>query len=45
VTSRSFHLFIYFLWAFRLQIEEIGWERVVSAAGDDGVSCLTFRVV
>ncbi|XP_012704361.1 uncharacterized protein LOC101757948 [Setaria italica] len=27
------------------QIEEIGWERVVSAAGDDGVSCLTFRVV
>ncbi|KAG2535563.1 hypothetical protein PVAP13_9NG123700 [Panicum virgatum] len=27
------------------QIEEIGWERVVSATGDDGVSCLTFRVV
>ncbi|KAJ1293806.1 hypothetical protein BS78_01G096900 [Paspalum vaginatum] len=27
------------------QIEEIGWERLVSASGDDGVSCLTFRVV
>ncbi|XP_066309860.1 uncharacterized protein [Miscanthus floridulus] len=27
------------------QIEEIGWEQVVSATGDDGVSCLTFRVV
>ncbi|WVZ60383.1 hypothetical protein U9M48_010417 [Paspalum notatum var. saurae] len=27
------------------QIEEIGWERLVSATGDDGMSCLTFRVV
>nr|CAB3493400.1 unnamed protein product [Digitaria exilis] len=27
------------------QIEEIGWVRVVSATGDDGLSSLTFRVV
>ncbi|TVU45272.1 hypothetical protein EJB05_04753, partial [Eragrostis curvula] len=27
------------------QIEEIGWERLVSSTGDGGVSCLVFRVV
>ncbi|KAL6843627.1 hypothetical protein ACP4OV_026689 [Aristida adscensionis] len=27
------------------QIEEVGWERLVSATGDGGVSCLAFRVV
>jgi E3 ubiquitin-protein ligase FANCL len=37
---------VHFLFGrLRVQIEEIGWEQVVSATGDDGVSCLTFRVV
>ncbi|XP_047085870.1 E3 ubiquitin-protein ligase FANCL [Lolium rigidum] len=27
------------------QIEEVGWGRLASAAGDDGVSCLAFRVL
>ncbi|CAM0875025.1 unnamed protein product [Alopecurus aequalis] len=27
------------------QIEEVGWGRLASATGDDGVSCLAFRVV
>ncbi|KAI4998199.1 hypothetical protein ZWY2020_053541 [Hordeum vulgare] len=29
----------------QLCIEEVGWGQLVSAAGDDGVSCLTFRVM
>jgi len=37
--------FVFVFGRSRVQIEEIGWERVVSATGDDGVSCLTFRVV
>jgi hypothetical protein len=37
---------VHFLFGrLRVQIEEIGWEQAVSATGDDGVSCLTFRVV
>jgi E3 ubiquitin-protein ligase FANCL len=27
------------------QIEEVGWGQLASATGDDGVSCLAFRVV
>uniref|UniRef100_A0A453H9I3 FANCL UBC-like domain-containing protein n=2 Tax=Aegilops tauschii subsp. strangulata TaxID=200361 RepID=A0A453H9I3_AEGTS len=29
----------------RAEIEEVGWGQLVSATGDDGVSCLTFRVM
>jgi hypothetical protein len=28
-----------------LQIEEVGWERLVSGKGDGGVSCLVFRIL
>ncbi|KAL5218079.1 hypothetical protein ABZP36_018763 [Zizania latifolia] len=27
------------------QMEDVGWERLVSSKGDGGVSCLAFRVL